>query len=62
MQYILKDLFINTDTRTVRRGDDLLKVTELSFNVLVALIECSPQPVDSEKLASVSLGKPTRER
>lgn len=48
MHYVLKDLSIDTDARTVRRGDTYIKLPDLSFNVLIKLIETSPEPVGIE--------------
>ena len=45
MRYVLKDLSIDTETRTVRRDGASLKLPDLSFDVLVKLIEAAPEPV-----------------
>lgn len=51
MQYILKDLSIDTDARTVRRGDCDIKLPELSFDVLVKLIQAAPEPVTVDEFS-----------
>ncbi len=50
MLYILKDLTIDTDARSVCRGDVVIKVPDLSFDVLIALIEAAPAPMNNADL------------
>lgn len=45
MRYVLKDLSINIEARTVHRDGTLIKLPDLSFDVLAKLIEAAPQPV-----------------
>lgn len=51
MQFFLKDLSIDTEERSVRRGDQALKLPDLSFDVLVKLIEAAPAPVSVVELS-----------
>lgn len=51
MRYDLKDLSIDTSTRTVRRDGTGLKLPDLSFDVLVKLLEAAPKPVSVDELA-----------
>lgn len=51
MRYDLKDLSIDTSTRTVRRDGTNLKLPDLSFDVLVKLLEAAPKPVSVDDLA-----------
>ncbi|MEP1143263.1 MAG: tetratricopeptide repeat protein [Henriciella sp.] len=51
MQFVLKDLLIDTEARTVCRGNQLLELPDLSFDVLVKLIERAPSPIDVETLS-----------
>lgn len=52
MQYSLSDLVIDTRSRTIRRGDDTIRLSDLSFDVLVALIEGAPEPLSGADLAN----------
>jgi DNA-binding winged helix-turn-helix (wHTH) protein/Flp pilus assembly protein TadD len=45
MHYVLKDLLIDTEARTVRRNDTTVKLPDLSFDVLVKLIKTAPESV-----------------
>jgi len=47
MRYVLKDLLIDTDARTVHRNNTALKLPDLSFDVFVKVIETSPEPVST---------------
>lgn len=51
MQYQLNDLNIDTDAREVRRHNIELKLSDLSFDTLLKLIEHSPAPVSTEVFA-----------
>lgn len=46
MHYVLKDLSIDTEARVVCRGDISIKLPDLSFDVLIQLIEAAPEPVN----------------
>ncbi len=46
MQYVLKDLLIDTETRAVRRDDVEIRLPDLSFDALVKLIETAPEPLN----------------
>jgi len=46
MRYVLKDLSIDFTNRSVRRGEVVLKLPDLSFDVLKKLIESAPEPVN----------------
>lgn len=50
MRYDLKDLSIDTSARTVRRDGACLKMPDLSFDVLVKLLEAAPKPVSVDEL------------
>lgn len=52
MRYVLKDLSINTEARTVHRDDSSLKLPGLSFDVLIKLIEAAPNPVSIADFSS----------
>lgn len=45
MHYVVNDLLIDTEAHAVFRGDAAIKLTDLSFNALVKLIEAAPNPV-----------------
>ena len=45
MRYALKDLVIDVETRTVARTGAAIKLPDLSFDVLVKLIEAAPDAV-----------------
>lgn len=47
MRYVINDLSIDTEARTVSRGESVVKLSDLSFNVLVKLIEAAPDPVST---------------
>jgi len=49
MRYDLKDLSIDTELRTVNRNGMGLRLSELSFDVLVALIEVAPEPLGTNE-------------
>jgi len=49
MRYDLKDLSIDTELRTVDRNGMAVKLPELSFDVLVALIEAAPDPLGTNE-------------
>jgi len=51
MRFFLKDLLIDTEERTVRRGNHTLKLPDLSFDVLVKLIEAAPDPISVATLS-----------
>lgn len=44
------DLIINVPQRTVHRSQQLLHVTNLSFDLLLALIHAAPEPLDQDEL------------
>ncbi len=46
MRYVLKDLLVDTEARTVQLGDRVVRLPDLSFDALVKLLEASPEPVD----------------
>lgn len=45
MRYVLKDLLVDTETRTVCRSDLAIKLPDLSYDALIKLIETAPEPV-----------------
>ncbi|MEO9600159.1 winged helix-turn-helix domain-containing protein [Parasphingorhabdus sp.] len=45
MHYVLRDLSIDTETRTVRRDAIAIKLPDLSFDALITLMEAAPDPV-----------------
>lgn len=45
MQYVLKDLSVDTETRTVRRDEITFDLPDLSFDVLIKLLQQAPEPV-----------------
>lgn len=51
MRYVLNDLVIDTEARAVRRNDRALKLPDLSFDLLVSLIERAPKPLDNAEIA-----------
>lgn len=51
MQYTLKDLSVDTELRTVSRGDSFIKLPDLSFDVFVRLIQSAPEPVGVEEFS-----------
>lgn len=51
MRYVLNDLLIDTQTRTVRRGNTALKLPDLSFDVFAALAKACPKPVSIAELS-----------
>ncbi|MEM7612093.1 MAG: tetratricopeptide repeat protein [Pseudomonadota bacterium] len=52
MRYIMRDLSVDTERRTVCRDGVALKLPELSFDALVELIEAAPRPVNATQFAS----------
>ena len=52
MRYQIKDLQIDTLTRTVTRGAEEIVLPDLSYDVLVYLAECAPEPASPAGLAS----------
>lgn len=52
MHYLLKDLSIDTETRTVRRGGTHIKLPDLSFDVFIKLIETSPRPASTDDFST----------
>lgn len=52
MRYFLNDLLIDTEAHAVFRGDAAIKLTDLSFNALVKLIEAAPNPVSVAEFSS----------
>lgn len=52
MRYFLNDLLIDTEAHAVFRGDAEIKLTDLSFNALVKLIEAAPHPVSVAEFSS----------
>lgn len=51
MPYILHDLTIDREARSVRRGTDAIRLPDLSFDALVKLIEASPKSVSHSALS-----------
>ncbi len=51
MRYHLKDLVIDTEARSVHRDTAHIKLPELSFDVLIRLIESAPNPVHTNVLS-----------
>ncbi len=51
MRYVLKDLIIDTEVRAVRRNDSALKLPDLSFDLLMSLIERAPKPLSNPEIA-----------
>lgn len=51
MPYILRDLTIDPGAREVRRGADAIRLSDLTFEVLVRLIEESPEPLSHATLS-----------
>ena len=49
--YVLSDLFIDLENRLVRRGDERIRLPDLSFGVLAELVKNAPHPVSLENLA-----------
>lgn len=45
MRYVLKDLLIDTELRTIFRAEKAVKLPDLSFDALVGMIEAAPEPV-----------------
>lgn len=54
MRYILKDLLIDTEARTVRRGHVVVRLSELDFDVLIGLIEAAPEPLSAQGLSDAA--------
>ena len=55
-RYRFGDLSLDTGQRRVRRGDDVIPLTALSFDLLRVLVEDAPNVVDHEQLASKAWG------
>jgi len=51
VRYILHDLTIDSEARSVRRGTDAIKLPDLSFDALITLIEATPEPVSHSALS-----------
>lgn len=51
MQFTLKDLSIDTETRIVKQAGQALRLPDLSFDVLIKLIEAAPAPVNGLALS-----------
>jgi DNA-binding winged helix-turn-helix (wHTH) protein/uncharacterized protein HemY len=51
VQYVLNDLSIDATTRAVHRDTSAIKLPDLSFDALVALIEAAPEPVSAAMLS-----------
>ena len=59
MRYRIGDLVLDAGTRRVKRGDDVLAVSGLTFDLLLALAESAPNLVSHDELArSVWSGRP----
>lgn len=50
MNLILQDLIVNSVHRTVHQDGNPLKLPDLSFDVLMAILSSAPQPISSEEL------------
>lgn len=46
MRYVLKDLLVDTEARTVHQGDTAIRLPDLSFDTFAKLLKASPEPVD----------------
>jgi Tol biopolymer transport system component/DNA-binding winged helix-turn-helix (wHTH) protein len=55
-RYRFGDLSLDTGRRRVRRGDDTIPLTALSFDLLRVLVEEAPNVVEHEQLASKAWG------
>lgn len=51
MVYVLNDLIIDTEARTVSRDKIAIKLPDLSFDLLVSLIEMAPEPSDHGQIS-----------
>lgn len=51
MLYVLNDLIIDTEARTVRRDKNTLKLPDLSFDLLVSLIDVAPKPLNNAEIS-----------
>ncbi|MEP1422798.1 MAG: winged helix-turn-helix domain-containing protein [Erythrobacter sp.] len=56
MRYVLNDLTIDTKARNVRRGDITLKLPDLSYDVLLALVKMAPDPLGSAEISQQAWG------
>ncbi len=54
MRYSLEDLLIDTEARAVHRGRVTITLPDLSFDVLVKLVETAPEPASLTELASTA--------
>ena len=50
MDYQIDDLTIDVGQRRVSRGDDVLDIGGLTFDLLLAIVEASPNIVSSDEL------------
>ncbi len=51
MIYVLHDLIIDTEARTVSHDNIALKLPDLSFDLLVSLVEMAPEPLDNGQIS-----------
>lgn len=51
MRYIFNDLSIDTGRRVVCRGKTAIKLTDLSFDTLIALMDSAPEPLSVSALS-----------
>lgn len=56
MLYRLNDLIIDTEERAVRRDKAALKLPDLSFDLLLSLIETAPKPMDNAEISKRAWG------
>lgn len=52
MKIILNDLTVNLQNRSVEQSGEPLKLPDLSFDVLVAILSAAPSPISSEELVA----------
>ncbi|MBD2842135.1 winged helix-turn-helix domain-containing protein [Erythrobacter rubeus] len=51
MQYVLNDVIIDTEARSVWRGTRVIRLSDLSFDTLLCLVRAAPEPVSNSVLA-----------
>ena len=47
----LHDLVINSESRTVRKGGETLKLHDLTYELLLGLVSSAPEPLNLDSLA-----------
>ena len=53
VQYVLNDLLIDTASRSVCRGTTTIKLPDLSFDALIAIIGSAPEPVNTATMSQL---------